>query len=257
MVNMNYGAPPAAFHDFRVGDVIGRSFELFRRRFTSFLMLALIGFLPSSLLGFVMHEPGTPEMNSEAALTFAVSFVISLVCSALAAAAVTYGVVQELRGRSFTVSEALQAALGRLLPLIGVGLCVGLAIVLGMVALIVPGLMVMCLAYVAGPVCLVERQGVFASISRSAALTKGHRWQIFGIVLLLFVISIVMGLVVGFVIGFGAALLGATSVVQPLVNAVSQTLVGAFSAVLVGVLYFRLRTVKEGLDLDQVARVFE
>ncbi len=45
--------------------------------------------------------------------------------------------------------------------------------------------------YVAVPVCVIEKQGVIASLSRSRALTKGYRWQIFGLFLLVMVIGFI------------------------------------------------------------------
>jgi hypothetical protein len=46
--------------------------------------------------------------------------------------------------------------------------------------------------FVATPACALERQGVFQSLGRSRTLTKGHRWRIFGVFLLLFAVGLVM-----------------------------------------------------------------
>jgi len=52
-----------------------------------------------------------------------------------------------------------------------------------------------------------------------------------------------------------AVTLGPT--LRALLTAGWQAVVGTFGAILIGVLYFRLRTAKEGIDIDQIARVFE
>ena len=57
----------------------------------------------------------------------------------------------------------------------GVGIVSFVLLVASSLALIVPGLIVYVMLCVALPVCLIERKGVFASIGRSAELTRGHR----------------------------------------------------------------------------------
>jgi hypothetical protein len=47
------------------------------------------------------------------------------------------------------------------------------------------------------------------------------------------------------------------STVAALVTGAWQVLAGAFSAVLGAVLYFQLRSVKEGFELDQIVSVFD
>ncbi len=49
-----------------------------------------------------------------------------------------------------------------------------------MLALLVPGFILLIMWFVAIPVCVVEQRGSWASMQRSAELTKGHRWKISG-----------------------------------------------------------------------------
>ena len=51
--------------------------------------------------------------------------------------------------------------------------------------------------------CVIEKTGVSANLSRSVALTKGYRWQIFGLFLLVVVIALVGGLVLAKIGGEG------------------------------------------------------
>lgn len=237
----------AGTEEVRLGDVFGRTVELFGRRFGPFLALTVVAYLPYYLAQFFMSD----ARSTGASVATLIGFVIGTASSALASAAVTYGVVQELRGRPFAVGESLSVALQRLVPVIGVALCVGVLAGLGMMLLIVPGVIVVCMYYVATPACIVERLGVLASLSRSAELTRGHRWKIFGLVLLIALATIV----------FSAAMIGLAVTLGPTLRALLtagwQAVVGTFGAILIGVLYFRLRTAKEGIDIDQIARVFE
>jgi uncharacterized membrane protein len=79
---------------------------------------------------------------------------------------------------------------------IGVSVLAWLAMVLGLVLLVVPGIIAFCTFAVAVPVLLRERRGVIASLGRSRELTEGHRWKTLGISILLWVVqAIASGLV--------------------------------------------------------------
>jgi len=88
-------------------------------------------------------------------------------------------------------------------------------------------------------------------MSRSAALTKGNRWKIFGMMILL---AIIGGIGAGMTEGFSA---GAGPTIGLVVKLIWSALFGAFSAILVVVIYHDLRVAKEGVDTDQIAAVFE
>ena len=181
-----------------------------------------------------------------------ITVILRLVCSALANAAVIYGVVQELRGRRFTFSDSLGAGFGRMGAVVGLSLLVGILIGLAAILLVVPGIIVWCLYAVAIPVCVVEQRGARASMTRSSFLTKGNRWQIFGIFLLILVASIAFGAIVGFVAGYA----GGMTLVR-IATYLIEALVGAFNSVAVGVLYYQLRVVREGADIEKIAAVFD
>jgi uncharacterized membrane protein len=106
--------------------------------------------------------------------------------------------------------------------------------------------------WVAVPVTVIERPGVFASLSRSAVLTKGYRWRIFGAYLL---ITLLVAILFGVIAVVVAPLVGvsATILVEWLGSAASS----AVGAVLSAVGYFRLRSIKEGVDIEDVAKVFD
>jgi hypothetical protein len=106
--------------------------------------------------------------------------------------------------------------------------------------------------FVATPVCVVEKLGPLGSMGRSSRLTKGHRWKIFGLFLLLIIISVVVSQSVAVILvaigGVTLALLGAIA---------WGGVWGAFYAISVVVTYHDLRAAKEGTDIDQIAAVFD
>jgi len=62
--------------------------------------------------------------------------------------------------------------------LIGADLIVALLVIIGLVALIIPGLIVITLFAVTGPVIEIERRPVFGALRRSAALARQHFWTV-------------------------------------------------------------------------------
>ena len=176
---------------------------------------------------------------------------MAIVCGTIANGAMTYGVVQDLRGAPVSIGEAVIFAARRFLPLIGVAIAAGVLTSLAFILLIVPGFMVICAFFVAAPVCVAEKAGVRASLSRSRFLTRGYRWQIFGAYFLIAILG-----------GFNSEIAArATSAVgeigATIVGYGVQAIFGAFLAVLAAVLYYQLRVAKEGVDLAKIASVFE
>jgi hypothetical protein len=237
----------------RLADVFGKSFAIYTRRFVPFIILTVISSIPNYIAIFAL---GVPTFNGPAdASSFPASRVIlglmDFITKSLVSGAVMYGVIQELRGRAFSVGDSLRIALNRFLPMLGVVISTALLIGLGTVLLIVPGLILACMYYVSMPACVAENSGVFKSMSRSRFLTTGNRWKVFGTFLLMLLGGIIIGGIVGaiFALAGRPALLVATQV--------AGAIVGAFNGVLVSVFYYQLRVAKEGVDIEKIAGVFD
>src|ERR1700719_2493223 len=174
---------------FRLADVFSKAITIYGRRFGPFIVLSVVAHVPAYLALLV---PGVPNARSFNALGI-ISYLLGMTCASIANAAIIYGVIQELRGRVFSVADSIQIALHRFLPMVGLAICTSILIGLASILLVVPGLMVACAYYVSMPACIAEQTGVFESMSRSAFLTKGYRWQVFGMFLLILVGGIVLG----------------------------------------------------------------
>lgn len=149
-------------------------------------------------------------------------FVVELVAQARAGARVT---------AQRDLVRAVTPALGSLL-LISLLFAIGVAI--GLVLIIVPGLVLITLWSVVVPVEVLERRGVLASFGRSRELVRGNGWNVFGVIVLVYVAVLVISLLAGVL----AAPLGhvGRDLVQWAVNVAVTPLV-ALSA---SVLYFEL-----------------
>lgn len=87
-------------------------------------------------------------------------------------------------GRLISAAERGKAAMtlpqvARSLPwrrLIAADLLVSLVVLVGLVLLVIPGLVMLTLFAVAGPIIEIEHRKVFAAMRRSARLTRAHPW---------------------------------------------------------------------------------
>jgi hypothetical protein len=264
---------PAAAGTFRLADVFSKTFAIYRRRFVSFLILTIIASIPgyvaifaiAGLLSSVRFAPSSVNWIVANTgqfglivfpLVVSTGVVLTFVLSqSLASAAAMYGVVQELRGRRVSIGGSTWIFLRRFLPMTGIAVCTTLLIGFGAVVLVVPGLILACMYYVSMPVCVAEPAGISASISRSIFLTEGHRWQVFGTIVLLAATALVLSIIVGIIAG--RLFLPAGPPWPLLVQAALRVVINSFYGVLVSVFYYELRAAKEGVDIDKIASVFE
>lgn len=120
-------------------------------------------------------------------------------------------------------------------PLVTVSILFGLALAVGFILLIIPGLILMVIWSVVAPVTVLERPGPFAAFGRSRELVRGNGWQVFGVIVLVFVAVVVISVAAGLIASSLGSLGGA--LVQWAINAALAP-VTALSA---SVLYFELR----------------
>jgi hypothetical protein len=99
---------------------------------------------------------------------------------------------------------------------------------------------------------VVERLGPIESMTRSAELTKGHRWKVLGLLLLLGLAVMVGSFILGAIL-----LLWSGTTASTIGILVLQALFGAYESIIVAVLYSDLRMARDGIDLEQVAAVFD
>jgi hypothetical protein len=260
--------------DFHVGRVISRAFSVLSRNFVTFFIVTTVAYLPVLLLLWGMADAVSGSGVGIAVVFFAVFLLIALFM--LSQAVVLHGAFQDMRGRPVSLVESLGVGLRRFLPLIGLAvvmLIVALAGVLvatlmsfpvatiagGLIAgvlsvalVAIAGVILLIMWFVATPVCVVERLGPLVSLRRSSQLTKGHRWKIFGLMLLMIVLSIIAGQVVEYILGAVGGL-----ILVAIGTLVWNGIWGAFYAVAVAVTYHDLRVAKEGTSIEQIAAVFD
>jgi len=251
-----------------IGQVIQGTFQVIGRNIATFGLLSLIlSGIPTAIIAYFQASSlsaATGGLNLGAGYFQALAFsgLAALITSAILQGALVYGTVQDLNGKRPSIADCLATGLRAFLPLIGLTILLIVAIMFGMVLLIVPGIMMACAWCVAVPALVADRTGVFGAFSRSAELTRGNRWRIFALFVVVWVIAIVIGAVIGAVsmaLTFGGGLdpvALARSPVQIVGNLISNTLSSLISSTGVAVLYVELRRAREGAAPQWLAEIF-
>jgi hypothetical protein len=243
---------------FQVGRVISTSLAVFGRNLGPFLVIAFIIGIPYLLVSILTVASidieaiqATGQLPSGFWGMIAVGVLIGMLTYALTQAALVYGTVQDIRGQKASFGDCLSRGFAVLPRVVIVAILSGLGIWIGLVLLLVPGLILMVMWWVVTPVLVIEGAGIGQAFSRSRDLTRGHRWQIFGILVLVGV--------VWWIASFLLSLLGAAigMMGQQILSAIVMLAFSAFACVLAAVGYYFLRAEKEGILIDDLAKVFD
>jgi hypothetical protein len=254
--NPRAGANPG--YQLDVGRVLSQSFSITARNLLPFGLVGLVCYLPVLFVQAILAvaPPGQPEALIGVGLAVVVAQALA---SLVLTGALTFGVMRHLQGDPAGAGEIIQAGLSSLGRVFVVSLMVGILTMLGIVLCIVPGIIVMCMNWVAVPVAVIEQPGSTQALSRSQDLTSGTRLPVFAVLL-------VIGLIVGGVDFFGnmvVAVAGEASgsavvrSVGTIVFTIATIPFDCLQAASAAVGYHELRTNREGVGLDELVRVFE
>jgi hypothetical protein len=178
--------------------------------------------------------------------------LLGVVMTSLVSAAVSYGVFQDLRGRRASIGDCLSRGLASILPLVAAAVLFSLLVGVGWILLVIPGVLAWLAYWLYIPAIVVEKRSITESFGRSAFLTRGRRWTIVGLWLV-----VLIGLQIGSTV--------LTKILAPTIGEWSSSVVlfiwqsawTAFNAVMITVSYCYLRADKEGVAIDEIAKVFD
>jgi hypothetical protein len=259
-----------------LGEILDRTFSLYRRHFALFLgitalphLLILALNLGQTLLmkmpavvtkppfGAQLQARGGGGLMAFGIVGLLVGVVVYLVAYLFSQGGTIYAVSELYLGRTITIGASLRRVWGQLANLFGVTLLNGLAVMGAMIFLIIPGIYVGCRLITCVPAALLEDLGARESLERSFQLTKDNAGRAFVIYLLYFVLLYAAMFL--FMIPFGIAV--ALAAKDPSMLRLSMglmqvgqflagVLVGPFLLIATSVFYYDLRVRKEAFDLQ-------
>lgn len=245
---------------FDLGRVIQKTFTVIASRWKILLPASaiLVG-IPSVIAGFGQSTILT-SASATSVLVMIAGGLLTGVGGIILQGVVVKVAVDGLHGKASRFSNALEVAAAKFLPLLGLAIVMGLSIGLGLIFFLVPGLILMVLWAVAAPSVVVEKRGIFEAMQRSRDLTRGHRWSVFGLMVIYFVVSMIIGMAAGALsIATGGTFsgMGASPAAGMIVGPITNIITGVVSSAGVAALYHELRVAKEGGVVEDVASVFD
>ena len=223
-----------------VGDVLDRTFTVYRAKPLVFIGLSAIWYLLLVLVFVVLAvaifagalaafarqaTTPSPEQIAGAAVGIIgfvlVAIVVAIIAISAQSASLVYAASRRYLAKDVAIGESFRAGLsasGRLfiagvlvfLAIVGVWAVLlivaaitnqGLAFFLAILAAIVATAYLGCSWLVAPVIVVVEKMGPIAALGRAWGLSGGNRWRILGIQVLLFILNLVLSLLIGGLFG--------------------------------------------------------
>lgn len=193
----------------------------------------------------------------------------------IAAAAILFGVHNIRNQETFTAGSLLKQAFSRFFPLVGSTLIIGIIFffifLAAFVVMVLPatlmffeplmaiiGILLIIFLIFGGLVLLFTRWGFYLAIAafgkgfpgipQSWRLTKKNTWRVFGLFLVIFLIT---GIIYAAIDGVAALILG-NSVLYMIIINLTMMLMGVINAVAYSVIYFDLKLRQDGDDLREM-----
>lgn len=252
-----------AGYQLEIGRVISQSFSVTWANVLPFYLVGVAVYAPALVV--LALAATLPMSESGTQILITLSDLMSRILALVLSGALTYGVIEHLRGREPGVGATVGVGLRSAGRVFVVSLIAGIATLVGVVLCVVPGIIVFCMLWVAVPVAVIEHTGIQESMDRSQTLTKGTRMNVFAL-------NLVMGLIVG-VVGlavYAGAIAGVAFRHEGGGEASASTLAAGqlagslllipfecLQAASVAVGYHDLRVNREGALVEDLVRVFE
>ena len=205
------------------GSVVSRIWEIYRDQFLVLIGTALVLYA----LQFVVYLLIPAATVALAILVAALSILYQ---------GMVVKLVQDIQDgrRDNSVTDLIRSVEPVFWPLVAVSLLFGIGVGIGFILLIIPGLILLVIWAVVAPVTVVERPGVFHAFGRSRELVRGNGWNVFAVILIVFLAVAVISSAAG----LASDSLG--SVGRALVQWVVNSALAPVTALSASVLYFAL-----------------
>ena len=246
-----------------IGRVLTRAFATMGANPLAVFGIAFVlAALPQGALTFASSailSPDDPATRFATAPVFLMITLASMVFSAVTQGALVRITAAHAEGGRATIGQALWTGLRAVLPLLALGVLMALGLGIGFALLFVPGVILWVTWSVAAPALAEERCGVFGAFARSRELTRGARWKVLALELVVLVFYWLIAAVLGVAAIFFNHVMNAGSpmIVWSTVWAVvSKTLTAGVWGTIQCSLYIELRDWKDGPASTRLADIF-
>jgi hypothetical protein len=205
-----------------IGEIVSQTFAIYSQKFTQYLIPFLIAGAITGLftmaIGYAIKTPTLTQLPPNPTTEQIAEWMSQLASylSAVLAIAFLTGIIGWIIGQitqgisvKFTadtlekgqanLQTSFNYTITKLLSLLAVSIITGILIIVGLIAFIIPGIILAIMFSLVVPTIIIENTGALESLSRSRRLVS-HRWlKTFGLLLLLYIIIIVAGVLIGMI----------------------------------------------------------
>ncbi len=253
-----------------VGQILDRTFVLYKNNFARFIAIIAIVQVPLNLLMIgvttillpqliVSAESGISDMFLPSMLGLLLVLLLAAVAQQLSIGALAKCVSESYLGNEATVGQVYRFVWPKLWRLFGASLLVALIVMAGSLLLLIPGIIFHVWYVLTSQTIVIEDRGATEGMARSKSLVAGNFWKVLGLVVVVFLIT----WIVSYVFNYAGGLISQwTGVKDPLLliliaqpfALIGQVLAAPIGAAAMILLYYDLRIRKEGFDLEMLAR---
>ncbi len=231
-----------------LGEVFSKTFSVYQRDFAKyFVLFAVVGVIvqvattlaqQALVLPTLPLSPTPQQLSNYLSALFgalflliAAIFVVNIVFSTIAQASATKLASERIAKGQVNFGASVRFVVSKLLSIWALSIIVGIVVSLGIIALIVPGIILAIMFSLSLPVLLIENKGVLDSMGRSRELVS-HRWgKTFATLLVLGIIVIIASLIV-------SAIARPLGIIGPVVNGILSAFYQPLLPILLAVYYY-------------------
>ena len=246
-----------------IGDILSEAFELYRANYVVLWQIVAVVVVPLTILQYYLTDsalalrkttvktgfgeitvPTTSPSFGRTVLLLFIGGLIAALATQVLTGAIARAAAGSLVGETLTVISAFEYGLARLWSILLVGLLVALAVVVGLILLVIPGIIAAVMFSVSLPALVVEGKRGTEAMRRSWDLVSGYFWHVLGAYIVAFLIA-------GVVNAMLAALFQGWFL-SGLAAAVGSVLTTPFTALVAMLIYLDVRVRTEGLTEDRL-----
>jgi hypothetical protein len=171
-----------------IGGVLGQAWELYKRFLWQFFLTALVVFAVLDLLS-ALAAAAAGDGVAAGVFWAVIAFTIGVVGYFWVQAALVELVRDVRDGRADrSVGETYRAVQPRLPAVIAAGVLAAVAIGIGFLLLIVPGLFLLTIWSMLVPVIVIEGRSASEAFTRSREVVRGNGWSVLGLIIITFLL---------------------------------------------------------------------
>jgi hypothetical protein len=213
-----------------LGEVVSKTFKLYQRDFWKYVILfavveAIVGVFTTVVRRAITLPTLPANSTTQQALNWAPGFfgalismvaliaIVTLVFFPVAVGSAVKLASDQIESDQADLEASVRFAISRLVPIWLVSIVAGIIVGLGLIALLVPGIILAIMFSLVLPVVMIERPGILESLGRSRKLVSG-RW------LKTLALMIVFGIITGIASAIVSAISGPFGIASTVVSSV-------------------------------------